>query len=72
MVLDKYERDCQANVFARALLMPSKQFKEKAWECYDEDTETFNTKEIARYFNVSVTDAHIRGVELGLFRGDWE
>lgn len=68
MGIDVSEGDWQANVFARALLMPKEQFKQKAWECYDNATGTFDTEKIAKYFNVPAVEAHLRGVDIGLFR----
>lgn len=68
MGIDVSKGDLQANMFARALLMPKEQFLKKAWQCYDNDTETFNTEEIAKYFNVPAVQVHFRGVEIGLFR----
>lgn len=44
MGIDVSKGDLQANMFARALLMPKEQFLKKAWQCYDNDTETFKRK----------------------------
>ena len=56
-----------ANEFAMALLMPEKEYREQIALNLDEHGMV-NTKAVADHFHVSITDAHMRGVSLGILR----
>lgn len=56
-----------ANEFALALLMPVQEYK-KQLSLHTDEHGIVNTKAIAEYFHVTISDAHMRGVSLGLLR----
>lgn len=59
----------EANLFANCLLMPEKHFREVVEEYTEGDK--IDTTTVARYFNVSISQAHHWGVQLGIFRPDF-
>lgn len=60
------EKEEAANYFALALLMPKKEYEMQVKK--HTDGNLVNTKAIADYFHVSISDAHLRGVHLGILR----
>lgn len=56
------------NEFAAAILMPKVQYMQQFNINLSEDGKTVNTKNIADYFHVKTSDAHYRGVCLGILR----
>lgn len=61
----KDEQVRQATVFARAFLMPKKEYKRVLYENLDENNK-IDVDKIAEYFNVTYWSAKIRGQFLGL------
>lgn len=64
-----YEDRAKAIHFARAFLMPEKEYKEFVKKNkYQKEGKTYiNTKQMAEYFNVTELEAINRGIELKLF-----
>lgn len=58
-----------ANLFAGNLLMPQKRFREVIQQNLKNDK--INTLEVARYFQVTISEAHWWGVTCGIFRPDF-
>lgn len=59
------EKERQANEFAYALLMPENIYLEQV-ELNTDKNGKVNTKAIAEYFGVSISDAANRGYSLGV------
>lgn len=57
------ELEYQANEFAHAFLMPEKEYKQIMDQCMDGNC--VETSKIAKYFNVTETEAYNRGWKLG-------
>lgn len=66
MVRDKVLEDAMANYFALCLLMPEEEYRKVFAENLLEDGKAVDTSKIAKHFGVTVTDACIRGIGLGL------
>ena len=64
--MSSIEEILQCNEFALALLMPEREFRKQV-ELNTNEDGTINTKRIAEYFQVSISDASLRGRNLGLF-----
>lgn len=64
------EEISRCNEFALAFLMPEKEFRKQV-ELNTNEDGTVNTKRIAEYFHVSISDASLRGKGLGLFERDF-
>lgn len=65
--MTQYEKEQMANEFAYALLMPEKLYREQV-ELNTEKNGMVNTKKIAEFFHVTISDAAERGYRLGLLR----
>lgn len=66
MVRDKALEDAMADYFAMCLLMPEDEYRKVFKDNLSEDGKTVNTGKIAEHFGVTITDACIRGIGLGL------
>lgn len=62
------ENDEMADCYAACFLMPEDEYRKVFEENLVNNGQAVRTDKIAAYFHVTITDAALRGVELGLIK----